>query len=137
MTQNDRTPRRFGIHASVIQLLALLSTGAIIDRHITEGALTLASLLFWACSASLLWWRDGRPSVVDLFFLRWGLLPFALIGTPLLRPIAEQFEPLLFLLYPGEAALVVVPLMYMFARIFLLRAPVDGTPPASDECAGK
>src|SRR5437879_306103 len=86
MIQQDGRPWRFGIHASVIQLLALFLAGLSLDGGITEGACTLASLQFWTCSASLLWWHDGRASRTDLFFLRWGLLAFVLVGTPLLRP---------------------------------------------------
>jgi hypothetical protein len=81
------------------------------DGGITQGAFTLASLLIWSCSASLWWWHEGHASRVDLFFLRWGLLAFVLIGTPLLRPVVERWAWLLPLLSPGLAVLIVVPLM--------------------------
>src|SRR5262249_39853753 len=128
MIEQDRMPWRFGTHASVIQLLALFIRGTTLDGGITQGACTLASLLFWTCSASLFWLHEGRPSRFDLFFLRWGLLVFVLIGTPLLRPVVEQWESLLPLLSPGLAALIVVPLMYLFTQTFGLRSPFDGTP---------
>src|SRR5262249_52735396 len=103
-----------------------------LDGGITEGACALASLLFWTCAASLLWWHEGRASRVDLIFLRWGLLAFVLIGTPLLRPVVEQWESLLPLCYPGLALLMVGLLMYLVARVFGSRSPADGTPPASE-----
>src|SRR3954468_4260199 len=106
MSQQDRMPCRFGAHASAIQLLTWLIAGTALDGGITEGGWTLASLLFWTCAASLLWWRQGCPSRVDLVFLRWGLLAFVLIGTPLLRPLVGRWEWLLPLLYPGLAALL-------------------------------
>src|SRR5262249_4670640 len=132
MIQQDRMPWRFGTHASVIQLLALFITSTSLDGGITQGAGTLASLLFWICSASLLWWHEGRASRVELFFLRWGLLAFVLIGTPLLRPVVERWAWLLPLLYPGLALLIVVPLMYLVTRVFGLRSPFDDAPPASE-----
>jgi hypothetical protein len=133
MIERDRMPWRFGTHASVIQLLAWLAVGTSMDGGITEGAFTLASLLFWTCSASLLWWREGRPSRVDLLFLRWGLLAFVFVGTPLLRPVAKRSDWLLPLLYPGLAALIVMPLMYLFTRTFGLRSPFDCTPRTFEE----
>lgn len=57
MTDRKRTPGRFGVHASVIQLLALFVTGAILDGGMTQLAGTLASLLFWLCAALLLAWH--------------------------------------------------------------------------------
>jgi hypothetical protein len=129
MIQQDRMPRRFGTHASAIQLLASFIASSTLDGGITDGACTLASLLFWASSASLLWWHEGRTSRLELFFLRWGLLAFVLIGTPLLRAVVERWGWLLPLLYPGLAALIVVPLMYLFTRVFGLHSPFDGTPP--------
>ena len=131
MIQQDRMPWRFGTHASVIQLLALFMSASP-DAGINQGACTLASLLFWTCSASLLWWHGGRVSRMDLFFLRWGLLAFVLIGTPLLRPVVERWAWLLPLLSPGLALLLVAPLMYLVTRVFGLRSPFDGTPPASE-----
>jgi hypothetical protein len=132
MVRQDQMPSRFGIHASVIQLLAWLTTGTVLDGGISQGAFTLASLLFWTCSGSLLWSHEGRASRVELFFLRWGLLAFVLIGTPLLRPVVERWAWLLPLLYPALAVLIVVPLMYLVTRAFGLRSPFDGTPPAPE-----
>jgi hypothetical protein len=132
MIQQHRMPWRFGTHASVIQLLALFITGASPDAGVATGACTLASLLFWTCSASLLWWHQSRALRIDLFFLRWGLLAFVLIGTPLLRPVVERRAWLLPLLNPGLALLLVVPLMYLVTRVVGLRSPFDGTPGASD-----
>jgi hypothetical protein len=125
-------PWRFGTHASVIQLLALFMASTLLDRGITQGACTLASLLFWTCSTLLLWWHDGRASRLEVFFLRWGLLAFLLLGTPLLLPVVERWEWLLPLLSPGLALLLVAPLMYLVSRVFGPRSPLDGTPPASD-----
>jgi hypothetical protein len=133
MIQQEGTPRRFGTHASVIQLLAWLTIGTILDGGFAQGAFTLASLLLWTCAVSLLWWREGRPSRADLFFLRWSLLAFVFVWTPLLRPVVKRWEWLLPLLYPGLAALIVVPLVYLFTRIFGLRSPFDGPPPTSED----
>src|SRR5262245_5869333 len=133
MIQPDRMQGRFGTHASVIQLLAWFTIDTAPDGGTTEGAFTLASLLFWTCSALLLWWREGRPSCIDLFFLRWGLLAFVLIGTALLRPVVIPWEHLLWLLSPALAALIVVLLMYLFTRAFVLLSRSDRTPPASEE----
>jgi len=83
MIEQQQKLRRFGVHASAIQLLALCVAGSFMDAGTTQNAGTLASLLFWACSALLLAWRRDRASDIDLLFLRWGLLPFVLIGTPL------------------------------------------------------
>src|SRR5437867_3331810 len=117
MIQQEQIPGRFGPHASLIQLLALFMTCTIIDGGITQGACTLASLLFWTCSVSLLWWHDGLVSRMELFFLRWGLLAFVLIGTPLLWPVVERWAWLLPLLYPGLALLLVAPLLYVVAWV--------------------
>ena len=129
MIQQERMPWRFGTHASVIQLLAWLTIGAALDGGITEGAFALASLLFWAFSATLLWWHEGRVARVELVFLRWGLLAFVLIGTPLLWPIVERWAWLPLVLIPCMAVLLVASLMYLISRIFGLRSPFDGTPP--------
>lgn len=133
MIQQDRMPGRFGIHASVIQLLAWLITGIVLDRGITQGAFALASLLFWICSAALLWWRDGYSARADRFFLRWGLLAFVLVGTPAFRLVLERWEWLLAFLYPVLAALIVLPLMYLMTRIIGIRSPFDGPPPTSEK----
>jgi hypothetical protein len=122
-------PRRFATHASVIQLLAWLITATTLDGGTTQNACALASLLFWTCSASLLWWHDGRASRLDLFFLRWGLLAFVLIGTPLLRPAVERWDWLIPLLSPGLTLLLIASLMYLFTRHFGLRSPFDDMPP--------
>jgi hypothetical protein len=132
MIQQDRMSCRFGTHASVIQLLSWVIVGTSLDGGITEGAWTLASLLFWASAAAALWRCEGRPSRIDLFFLRWGLLAVVLIGTPLLRPVVARWEALLPLLYPGLAVLLVMPLMYLVTRLFGLSSPFDDPPPASD-----
>jgi len=122
-------PWRFGTHASVIQLVALFITGLSVDGETTLSACALASLLFWTSAVSLLLWHRGRASRMDLFFLRWGLLAFVLIGTPLVRPVVERSEWLLPLLYPGLALLLVASLMYLFTRVFGLRSPFDDMPP--------
>src|SRR5437773_11575302 len=83
MIQQERIPWRFGIHASVIQLLALFIAGTSVDGGTTLNASALASLGFWSCAVSLLWWHRGRASRTERLFLRWGLLAFVLIGTPL------------------------------------------------------
>src|ERR1700693_1742871 len=103
MIQQERVPSRFGTHASVIQLLALFISSGLMDRGTTLNACTLASLLFWTCSVSVLSWHRGRVSRMGLLFLRWGLLAFVLVGTPLLRPVLERWEWLPLVLYPSLA----------------------------------
>jgi hypothetical protein len=133
MSQRDRIPWRFGTHASLIQLLAMFAADTGLDGHVTEGACALASLLFWTCAALLLLrWRAGRPSRVALFFLRWGLLAFVVIGTPLLRPVVGLWWWLLPLLSPGLALLLVMPPLYLVPRAFGLPSPFDDTPPATE-----
>ena len=129
MIQQERVPCRFGTHASVIQLLALFVTGTSRNGGTTLNACTLASLLFWTCSVSLLLWHGGPASHVERFFFRWGLLAFVLIGTPLLWPIVERWAWLPLVLIPCMAVLLVASLMYLISRIFGLRSPFDGTPP--------
>lgn len=131
MIQQKPIARRFGTQASLIQLLTLFIGGSSLDAGITQNACIVACLLFWTCAIILLWWHEDRISLVDLFFLRWGLLPFSLIGTPLLRPIVAEWEwwlewwlrPVLSL---GLAVLLVMPLMYLVTRIFGLNSPFDG-----------
>jgi hypothetical protein len=125
MIQQDRMPRRFGTHASVIQLLALFIESTSLDGGTTLNACALASLLFWTCSGSLFLWRRGRASRIDLLFFRWGLVAFVLVGTPLFRPVVERWEWLLPLLYPSLALLLVMPLMYLVTRVFGLSSPFD------------
>ena len=129
MIQQERMPGRFGAHASVIQLLALFITSTVMDRHTTLNACTLASLLFWIGAVSLHWWHRNRASQMDLLFLRWGLLAFVLIGTPLFRPIIEWGEWLELILIPSMAVQLVASLLYIVTRVFRLRSPFDGEPP--------
>jgi hypothetical protein len=124
-------PWHFGIHASAIQLLALILADTALDGGIDGRACTLASLLFWTCSTLLLRMRGCCPWYGGLLFLRWGLLAFVLIGTPVLRPVVQQWEWLHPLLDMGESVLFVVPLMYLVTRILGLPSPFNGTPPAS------
>lgn len=125
MIQQERMPRRFGAQAAVIQLLALFVASTSLDGGTTLNACALASILFWTCSVSLLLWHRGRASRMDLFFFRWGLLAFLLIGTPLLRPAVKQWEWVDLVLSPGIAVLLVVPLLYLVTRVFGLRSPFD------------
>src|SRR5262245_17885770 len=125
MTQHERMPWRFGTHASVIQLVALFVTSTSVDGDTTLNACALASLLFWSCSVSLLFWHRGRASRIDLLFLRWGLLAFVLIGTPLFRPVVELWAWLPLVLTPTVAVLLVVSLMYVVVRVFRLSSPFD------------
>jgi hypothetical protein len=125
VTPQEQIPRRFGAHASVIQLLALFITGTSLDGGATLNSCALASLLFWTCAISLLSWDGGRTSHVKLFFLRWGLLAFVLIGTPLFRPVVQEWEWLAVVLLPAEAILLVGSLLYLTTRIFGLRSPFD------------
>ena len=129
MIQQERIPCRCGTHASVIQLFALLIIGSALDGGTTQYACTLASLLFWTCSGSLLLWHRGRASRIDLLFLRWGLLAFVLIGTPLFRPVVEQWGWLPWVLTPSLALLLVGSLMYIVTRVFEMRSPFDDMPP--------
>jgi hypothetical protein len=132
MLPQEPMPRRFGAHASAIQLLALFIAGVSLDGGTTLNACALASLLFWTCSVSLLLWHDGRASRLYLVVFRWGLLAFVLIGTPLLRPVVEQSAWLPLVLNPGIALLLVMSLMYVVTRVFGLDSPFDGTPPSQD-----
>src|ERR1051325_7726011 len=116
-------PRRFGMHASLIQLVALLFTSGTLDGGTTLNACTLASVLFWTCSIALLLWHRGRVSRMDLLFFRWGLWAFALIGTPLFRAVIGGWEWLPVLLIPSMAVLVVGALMYVVTRAFGVRSP--------------
>ena len=128
MIQREEMPRRFGTHASVIQLVALFVLNSTGDGGATLHAGALASLLFWACSISLLLWHRGRVSILDLLFLRWGLLAFVLIGTPWLRPVIEWWGWLPLMLLPSVALLFVASLLYLFTRIFGLSSPFDDMP---------
>jgi hypothetical protein len=127
MTQQEQMPWRFGTHASVIQLLALLITGGTFaDADKTLNACTLASLLFWTCSISILLWHRPRPSRMDLLFFHWGLLAFVLIGTPLLRPVVGWWAWLPLVLNPSIALLLVMSLLHLVVRVFGLGSPFDG-----------
>jgi hypothetical protein len=96
-----------------------------LDGGTTLNACALASLLYWACSVSLLCWRRDRASRLDLLFFRWGLVAFVLIGTPLLRPVVEEWAWLPVVLSPGIALLLVASLMYVVVRVFGLSSPFD------------
>jgi hypothetical protein len=126
MIQMDRIPWTY---AFVIQVLALVMASTAQDGGATQNACTLASLLFWSCSASLVLWHRGRVSRTDVLFLRWGLLAFVLIGTPVLRPVVERWSWLELVLYPSMAVLLVVPLLHLITRVFRQRSPFDGEPP--------
>src|SRR5262245_35897421 len=133
MIEQSRLPLRFGIHASINQLTTWLLTGTVLDGGVTQGAFTLASLLFWICAVSLLWWHESHASRFDQFFLRWGLLAFVLFGTVLLRPVIEWWTWLFVVLYPVLAALIVLPALYLVIRAFGLRSPFDDAQPPSGE----
>jgi hypothetical protein len=128
MIQQEPVPQRFGPHASLIQLLALFLANTGMDCGKMEEACTLASLLFWTCAGSLLWWRDDRVSPRELLFLRWGLLPFVLIGTPLFMPVVAWWKWSSVVLLPGMALLLVAPLMYLVTWVFELGSPSAGKP---------
>jgi len=68
---------------------------------------------------------------MDLFFFRWGLLAFVLIGTPLLRPVVEWWAWLPLVLLPSIALLLAASLLYLVTRVFGLRSPFDELGPGS------
>lgn len=86
---------------------------------------TLASFLFWLCVVTLLAWHHSRVSALELFFFRWGLLVFLSVGTPLLYPVVEKREWLVVILAPIMSALLVIPLLYLFVRVFRIPSPFD------------
>jgi hypothetical protein len=79
--------------ALIIQVIALFTAGLRLDGGRTSNACALASLLFWACAGLLLLWQRGRPTWLPLFFIRWGLVPFAFLGTPALVPLMDSMAP--------------------------------------------
>jgi hypothetical protein len=79
---------RFGTHASLIQLIALLMAQPWTPDHARSVYPRVPPLLDLLRIAVV--WQEGRASRTDLFFLRWGLLAFVLVGTPLVRPVVEQ-----------------------------------------------
>ena len=124
--EEERMPRRFGAHTSVIYLLAWLILGSAMDGGITQNAVTLASLLFWTCAAALLTRCRGRASGIGLLFLRWGLLAFVLFGTPVLRPVVRWWwEWLNLALLLCESIMFVMSLFYLVVRVFGGQSPFD------------
>jgi hypothetical protein len=124
--------------ALLIQAVALLlPLSLILDGERTLNAVAVSCVLFWFTFFFLSLSHRFHLTRFDLLFLRWGLLAFVLIGTPLLRPAVERWMSLLPCLEAAMAlclaVLLVVPLMYLVTRVFGLRSPFDGTPPAPDE----
>ena len=123
--------------ALLIPAVALLAAGLILDGGNTLNAVAVSCVLFWVTFFFLSLSHRFHLTRFRLLFLRWGLLAFVLIGTPLLRPVMERWTLLLpwldAVLAPCLAVLLVVPLMYLVTRVFGLRSPFDGTPRASDE----
>jgi hypothetical protein len=109
----------------VIQLLALFYSGSFLDGGTTLNACALASLLFWTCAVSLLLWHHARASRLNLLFLRWGLLAFVSIGTPLLEPVVKQWAWLPLVLSPSIALFLVGSLMYVVFRVMGWASPFD------------
>ena len=119
--------------ALLIQAVALfLAAGLTLDGGNTLNAVAVSCALFWVTFLLLSLSHRFHLTRFRRLFLRWGLLAFVLVGTPLLRPVVERWASLLPLLYPGLAVLIVVPLMYLVTRAFGLRSPFDDTPPASE-----
>ena len=84
MPQETQIPWRASRPALVIQGLALFVTCTAPDAGRSMNACVLASLPFWACSVFLLSWHGDRVPRPGLLFVRWGLLAFVLLGTPVL-----------------------------------------------------
>jgi hypothetical protein len=87
MDQETPIPWRACVPALLIQVLAFcITTGP--DGGISHEACLLASLPYWIGAVSILVWRRGRLSRLERQFVRWGLLPFVVVGTPILYHFA-------------------------------------------------
>jgi hypothetical protein len=92
MIDQAQMVRRAATQALVIQFSALFLASTVMDAGTTADACLLAGLLFWACWVSLMLCHRGKPSRLDLLFLRWGMLAFVFLGTPVLMPIVASAE---------------------------------------------
>ena len=111
--------------ALLIQLVAFILANTILDGGRILNAVLVSCLLFWGTAGVLFLYRRGSFSALDRVFLRWGSLPFLLIGTPLLMPVVESFLRLI--LRPADNAgvnSVERPSMRIFGALIVFFAPV-------------
>jgi hypothetical protein len=70
--------------ALTVQVAAFLFLSGLLDMGRTDYGLLAACLLFWATFFLLFLCHRGHVTKFDLFFLRWGSLPFVLVGLLIL-----------------------------------------------------
>src|ERR1035438_4599624 len=92
MQQQTHSPWLVCLPPFLIQILAICAMP--MDGGRCQNACLLASAPFWACSLYLLARYDPLPRL-GLHFIRWGLIAFILIGSPILYyflGFAEHFS---------------------------------------------
>lgn len=70
-----------------VAFIAIIST--IPDGGRVLTGLVVSCLLFWVTFFLLYLSHRCHATRFDLLFLRWGSVPFVLVGSPLLRPLME------------------------------------------------
>ena len=76
--------------ALLIQAVAFFLANMIMDGHRMLNGVVVSCLLFWVAFFLLFLRHHCHVTRFDLFFLRWGSLPFVLVGTPILAPLVES-----------------------------------------------
>jgi hypothetical protein len=92
MQQQTHSPWLVCLPPFLIQIVALAV--APLDGGRSQNACVLASIPFWACALFVLARYDRLPRL-GLHFIRWGLIAFLLIGSPILYCLlgfAESFS---------------------------------------------
>jgi hypothetical protein len=80
-----------GAQALLIQAVAcILVMGTVPDGGYMLNGLVVSCFLFWVTFLLLFWAHRCLVTRFDLFFLRWGSVPFVLVGTPLLAPLVAS-----------------------------------------------
>lgn len=78
------------VQAIVIQGIAVLCCSGYRDGGGILHASLIAAALFWLCVIAVVIVGPTEPSRIQTEFVRWGLIPFVLLGTPVVRSLASQ-----------------------------------------------
>jgi hypothetical protein len=76
------------VQALVTQAVVTIFCSGFKDGGFLLAASMIASGLFWLCAIGMV---VRGASGLGRNFVRWGLVPFALIGTPLIRSFLGDF----------------------------------------------
>jgi hypothetical protein len=84
------------VQAVLTQAAAFILASTIVDGGRTQNGVLAGCLMFWITFFFLFFWHRCHVTRFDLFFLRWGSVPFLLVGTLMFWPLVESsLQPML------------------------------------------